>query len=457
MFDARSILDILLGGGPRPRGRQVDPTVFKDMLDQLGDQPSTGRPSDATQQAPGGNWTELRYPQSGPQSGQAPGGQTMQPAPGGPGGAPGGPLGIEDLLRTILTGRPPEGQPAPQQAPTSGGQASRGPQQPGPTLSPEVGKELQDLLRQILQGAFGGPGQQAGGGQGGVRGAVKTPVDTLLGEAGGPGAEGAQGGGKGGQTGLGEALTRALGQATEGLREGAAKIDETTGLSTQARETLQQATGQTPEEFVARLNDLIARNQLAAGAALGGLGALVLGTRAGRSLAATAVRLGGLALVGGLAYKAYQNYQHGTPVAGEPEKHALLPAPEGSGFEADALSDDAARRCIRAMIAAAAADGRIDGNEQQKILGGLHKAGLERSAEQFLAAEINNPANVAELAAGVASPEEAVQVYTAARIAVDPDTLSEHAFLSSLADALGVDDQLAAQIDAATREAVAAG
>jgi uncharacterized membrane protein YebE (DUF533 family) len=115
------------------------------------------------------------------------------------------------------------------------------------------------------------------------------------------------------------------------------------------------------------------------------------------------------------------------------------------------MSQDAALLCIRAMIAAAAADGRIDATEQQKIVSGLRQAGIEDVARQFLAAEIGNPANVAELASGVASPEEAVEVYAAARIAVDPDTGEEHAFLSSLAEALGIDDALAAQVDAAAR------
>ena len=191
-----------------------------------------------------------------------------------------------------------------------------------------------------------------------------------------------------------------------------------------------------------------------AGTALGGLGALILGTGAGRSLAGTAVKLGGLALIGGLAYKAYENYQQGRPPlsAGQPAKpQALMPAPEGSGFETGAMSHDAARRCIRAMIAAAAADGRIDAGEQQRITAGLREAGIAGTAQQFLAAEIANPANVDELASGVSSPEEAVQVYTAARIAVDPDTGEEHAFLSALANALGIDRELAAQVDASAR------
>ena len=57
MFDARSILDILLGGGPpgARRGQPADPNVFRDMLDQLGTQDAAapGR-STAPQQTPGG-------------------------------------------------------------------------------------------------------------------------------------------------------------------------------------------------------------------------------------------------------------------------------------------------------------------------------------------------------------------------------------------------------------------
>jgi uncharacterized membrane protein YebE (DUF533 family) len=264
---------------------------------------------------------------------------------------------------------------------------------------------------------------------------------------------------QGGDAGLLDTLKQILGQATSGVREGAARIDEATGASGRAREALGQATGQTPEELVAKIRELFASNPLAASAALGGLGALVLGTGAGRSLAASAAKLGGLALIGGLAYKAYQNYQQGKPIlpGGRPgETQALAAAPNGSGFEPGVVSDEAARRYIRTMIAAAAADGRIDAAEQQKILGGVRQAGIERAAQQFLAAEINNPATAAELAAGVNSPEEAVQVYTAARVAMDLDTNEEHELLSSLAEALGIDDNLAAQVDAAARGAASA-
>jgi uncharacterized membrane protein YebE (DUF533 family) len=107
------------------------------------------------------------------------------------------------------------------------------------------------------------------------------------------------------------------------------------------------------------------------------------------------------------------------------------------------------------MVAAAAADGRIDPKEQQKILGGLQQAGMNQAAQSFLTNEINNPASVEDLAAEVSSEADALQVYTAARVAVDVDNSKEHEFLVRLAEALGISNELAAQVDLAARSAPA--
>jgi uncharacterized membrane protein YebE (DUF533 family) len=400
MFDARSILDILVrGAGPQRQGQPPDADTFRDLLGQLGGQGAQPRPQP--------------MPQSrGPSEGRW--AQPSQPEPSGG--------SLEDLLREIMGGGPQPPQPAPGRQMGPGGQAGPG------------GASLQDILRDLLTG---GPG-----------GGPRPELSRAVGEG------GQQPGGDAGA--LLDALKQLLGQATSGVREGATRIDEATGASGHAREALGQATGQTPEELIAKLKELIANNPMAATAALGGLGALLLGTGAGRSLAGSAVRLGGLALIGGLAYKAYQNYQKGNPIlaGGKPaEPQALSAAPDGSGFEPGAVSDEAARRYIRTMIAAAAADGRIDAAEQQKIMGGLRQAGIEQAARRFLAAEISNPATPRELAEGITSPEEALQVYTAARVAVDLDSSEEHQFLSSLAGELGIDRTLAAQVDAAARGA----
>jgi uncharacterized membrane protein YebE (DUF533 family) len=105
------------------------------------------------------------------------------------------------------------------------------------------------------------------------------------------------------------------------------------------------------------------------------------------------------------------------------------------------------------MIAAAAADGRIDANEQQKIFGSLKQAGMEAGAEEFIARELNNPASIEDLVAGVKTEQEAVQVFTAARVAVELDSQANNDFLVKLANALGIDGPLAQHIDAAARHA----
>ena len=108
-------------------------------------------------------------------------------------------------------------------------------------------------------------------------------------------------------------LGQVLGQATSGVKEGAGRIDDMTGASGQAREALGQATGKSPEELLAQLQEWIRNNPGAAAAGAGGLGAVVLGTRTGRSLAGTAAKLGALALIGGLAYKALPELPEGPP------------------------------------------------------------------------------------------------------------------------------------------------
>ena len=437
MFDARSILDMLVrGGGQPPRsgsGSGQGADAFRDLLGQLGSQPSVqgGNPQPPQQG---------RIPTSDPQAAPRSGYEDDRPGTSPPSQTGGGSL--EDLLRSVLGGGQQAGQ-------APGGGAQRGPQS-GPG-----GGGLEDLLRSVL----GGGSQQAGPAPGGGArsapggGNLQDMVRDLLGGGQG-GSMNRMVGEGGGQGNALDVLKQVLGQATSGVREGAGRLDEATGASGRARDAVGQATGQSPDELIAKLKDLIAGNKLGAGAALGGLGALILGTGAGRALAGSAARLGGLALIGGLAYKAYQNYQQGLPPltgAKPPSQQGLVAAPTGSGFEPDAITHESATLYIRAMIAAAAADGRIDANEQQKILGGLQQAGMNADAQQFLTKEINNPATVEDLAAAVSSQEDAVQVYTAARLAVDVDSDSEHEFLSRLAQALGIDDDLAAQVDAAAR------
>lgn len=246
---------------------------------------------------------------------------------------------------------------------------------------------------------------------------------------------------------IGDVIGKILSQATEGVKEGATQLGEATG----ATEALSRVTsGPEVDHVVARLRDLVQSHPFAAGAAVGGIGGLVLGTRAGRSLATSAAKIGALAMLGGLAYKAVQNYQAGRPlITGASE---ATEAPPGSGFEPAAVTSDAAIHYIQAMIAAASADGRLDPAEHDKIVESLRRAGLDRDAETFLTEELNHPRSAEDLARSVRSPQEAIQLYAAARIATADKSPAETQFLSALASALGLDQKLTAHIDAMTQQ-----
>ena len=303
----------------------------------------------------------------------------------------------------------------------------------------QIGKSLSQAQAQAPAGAQPPSGQAAPSTSGPDLGDVLAQIKNKLGQAGGSVTDGGS---------IGDILGKVFSQATQGVKEGSSRIGEATG----ATDVLGRlAADPQAAQVLGKLKDLIQNNPYATGAAAGGLGGLVLGTRAGRSVAAGAVRLGAIAMIGGLAYKAVQNYQAGRPpVTGATSTET---PPAGSGFEPSTVTNEAAVHYIQAMIAAAYADGRIDPDEHDKIVGGLRQAGLDRDAEAFLAKELNSPRSVQDLAASVKSPQEGIQLYAAARIAVADNSPAEKQFLAALAAALGIDPQLAAHIDATAQAA----
>ncbi len=208
-------------------------------------------------------------------------------------------------------------------------------------------------------------------------------------------------------------------------------------------------TGSTVRDKAGQAVQMAKDNPLAAGA----LAAVLLGTGAGRQVTGAAVKLGGLAAIGGLAYKAYQNYQNGKSVAetaatSEPE---LLPPPSDTGFhpsQAPQGESEFALMLVRAMIAAAKADGRIDDEERRKIGDKLSLSGMDAEAGEFLASELAAPLDLDALVAAAQTDAQKVELYTASRLAVDPDTRSERGYLDLLAGRLGLPDALVEHIEA---------
>lgn len=182
----------------------------------------------------------------------------------------------------------------------------------------------------------------------------------------------------------------------------------------------------------------------------GALAAVLLGTKTGRSLGGNALKLGGLAVIAGLGYQAYKNYQAGQkpePTQSLPE---LLPPPKESPFstEPQAVPNDFALSLVRAMIAAAKADGHIDADERSRIMDKVHLSGLGSEAEAFIEAELAKPIDLDTLVASAKTEEQKVEIYTASRLTIEPDTRTERGYLDMLAGRLGLPDALVDHIEA---------
>jgi uncharacterized membrane protein YebE (DUF533 family) len=188
------------------------------------------------------------------------------------------------------------------------------------------------------------------------------------------------------------------------------------------------------------------------GAVAGGLAALLLGSKTGRKLAGNAVAYGGMAVLGALAYRAYQNYLAGKLPAASPSSDTLaaLPPPSGTPFnpanEADQQS--LARNLLRAMIAAAKADGHIDATEQANIFSQINKLNLSSEEKAFVIDELQRPLDIDAVAKGARSQEEAAEIYAASLLSIDLDNAAERGYLSMLAARLNLDEKLVAHLHA---------
>ncbi|MBN9063101.1 MAG: tellurite resistance TerB family protein [Rhizobiales bacterium] len=284
--------------------------------------------------------------------------------------------------------------------------------------------------KSLLDGLLGGQGQAGqSGGLGAVLGNVLNQVQAQAQQAGlGNVLDQVR------DKGIGGVAGNVFGQATGGLRDAAGQIDQSTGASDKLNDIVSQLSGgKSPNEIIAQVKELAANNPGMATAALGGLAAAIFGTGAGRGLAMNTAKLGGLAMIGGLAYRAWQNHQQGKPLLDIAQQPQLLPAPSGSGFDAD-----------------------VDANERAMILNGVKQAGLHAEANAWLEQQINKPASVQELVAAAKGDQQiATQLYTAARIAIEPDNGAESNFLRQLASGLGLAPQLVAQINATAAAAKA--
>jgi uncharacterized membrane protein YebE (DUF533 family) len=197
---------------------------------------------------------------------------------------------------------------------------------------------------------------------------------------------------------------------------------------------------------------LSGKGGLATGAIAGGLLGVLLGGKDTRKLAGSALKVGGAALVGGLAYKAWQDWQAGKQAQPAPaaEGPAALPAPQGTAFlPADtAAADELSTRLLQAMVAAAKADGHVTAMERRRIGQQLADLGLGPEAEALIGAELDAPLDPGRIAGLARTPEEAAEIYAASLLVVDPDAPAERGYLAMLAARLRLEPALVAHLHA---------
>lgn len=141
-----------------------------------------------------------------------------------------------------------------------------------------------------------------------------------------------------------------------------------------------------------------------------------------------------------------------TPTAPLPTRSARLPDWTASPQAPPAAEPVAAETAeallmIRAMVAAAAADGQVAPEERAAIAAQLDNAGLSAEERDFVLADFAAPLTPEALAAQARDPMLRARLYAAAVAAMNDITAPERAWLDRLGKALGLDRQAARTIE----------
>ena len=200
------------------------------------------------------------------------------------------------------------------------------------------------------------------------------------------------------------------------------------------------------------------------GAMAAGVLALLLGTKGGRRLSGSALKVGSLAAIGGLGYKAYQNWA-AQKNATEKEYKDMAEdigrdnASEGTLVNFDKLDDkDAEQRSqtlLKAMIAAAKADGHVNSKEVAAIEEQITRLGLGDDTASLIQDEISKPLDVKEVAALAKDQAMAAEIYLVSAVVSNRENSMEREYLENLATEMGLPDALVAELQAVKEEDMA--
>lgn len=180
--------------------------------------------------------------------------------------------------------------------------------------------------------------------------------------------------------------------------------------------------------------------------ALGGLaGALMGGSKGGSGK--KALLLGGTVL-GMLALDSYKKQVEaanrtqsgGLGFAAAPPQTAANPPAQNEGMQIT--------RLLRAMVFATRADGHMDDKERAAIGQKLNELSMGPEAERIVTEAMQIPVDPNLVANGVSDADEALELYLVSRSVIDVDQFMERNYLSALANALRIPENVQQAIEA---------
>lgn len=179
------------------------------------------------------------------------------------------------------------------------------------------------------------------------------------------------------------------------------------------------------------------------GGLLGGLGGLLGGAPAGgttQTRSRGGMNYAALASLGMAAFQAYQAWQRQQATA---PQQPIQTVDQLEGAEAEAHSHGV----LRALIAAAKADGKIDEQEQQMISAEIGRHTDDPQLQQWLDAEVAKPLDAADFAEYANDPAIASEIYLASVMLVNDQQGAERNYLDDLAGQLQIDPQLQVHLE----------
>lgn len=214
---------------------------------------------------------------------------------------------------------------------------------------------------------------------------------------------------------------------------------DTMNLSKLLNQVLNSSVVSQSKQRAEKLSTSLGGNEQLKNIGLGAVGGSLLTALLKSGKGSSLLKVGGAAAIGALAYKVYNDYQADQAKPGASET-----------FQAD--DPDHPAIILKAMIAAAKADGHIDDAEMSRINEALSQSNLNQDDRSFLEREINRPLDPNEIAALGKTPAMAAEIYLASRLVIDDENYMETVYLKELSRLLNLQEEIVQRLAQSSTE-----